>query len=292
MSQSPKALEIKKQLLELSKVPGALSINELRIVLAIERIIVRLETSPQLREHLIFKGGYVMLRVLGSDRFTRDLDALCRGLEKNLAEKLILQALNGKIDDGFWFGDVQVKRMEEQGKYGALRFDCAFQIGEPANDLSKVGKLSRVHFDLGFGDKVPGSLKPLTLKPLIVSGDPVSWRVYPVEFILAEKLEALVSRGSANSRAKDVYDLTLLFKACADKAEVLAAIDATFSTRETVIPSRFTEFAEGLNLRQLKNSWGSVQLSDAETDFETCWSILLNQLKEFDAFVLKRMSGS
>jgi len=35
------------------------------------------------------------------------------------------------LNDGMWFGDIQVSDLEDQGRYGAYRFDCAFQIGEP-----------------------------------------------------------------------------------------------------------------------------------------------------------------
>jgi predicted nucleotidyltransferase component of viral defense system len=36
---------------------------------------------------------------------------------------------------------------------------------------------------------------------------PVSWHVYPLEQIFAEKLETFVKRGAKNSRGKDVYDM-------------------------------------------------------------------------------------
>ena len=53
-----------------------LSINELRVIIALERAIARLEYEPILAEHLVFKGGLVLLKSFDSLRFTRDADAL------------------------------------------------------------------------------------------------------------------------------------------------------------------------------------------------------------------------
>ena len=289
MSRESKAVELRKQLVQLSKTVNELSINELRIILAIERVIARLENYRELREHLVFKGGFVMLKVLGSDRFTRDLDPLCRGIDKADAEELITRALNSELDDGFWFGDIKIENLEAQGEYGALRFDCAFQIGDPPKETTRFTKLSRVHFDIGFGDKVLGILKPVRLKSLFENGEVLSWKVYPVEFILSEKLETLIKRESANSRSKDVYDLTLLFEACKNVENLVKAIQATFESRATEMPKSFRQFAENLNVRQLKSSWGSVQLTTA-ISFENCWTILLGQLQELDS-LLKRDPG-
>jgi len=45
---------------------SSLSINELRIVVALERIVARLETHKKLRDALVFKGGFLLLKALDS----------------------------------------------------------------------------------------------------------------------------------------------------------------------------------------------------------------------------------
>lgn len=202
-------------------------------------------------------GGFVLLKVLQSERFTRDLD------------------------DGFWFGDIKLKELDEQGEYGALRFDSVFQIGEP--DAGKTGKLSRIHFDVGFGNKISSKLKPLESPSLLPSERPVSWKVYPSECIFSEKLQALVARGSTNSRAKDVYDLVLLYSLCADKQELKKAIRATFNARATDIPSSLQDYADSLAIKQIAISWNGVQLETENLNFKTAWAKLLKMLRELDA---------
>jgi hypothetical protein len=279
MSREEKARKIRTELTQMANTKDAWSINELRIVLGLERIVARLIHHKELEKHLVYKGGFVLMKALGSDRFTRDLDALGVGIDKDEVENLVPLALDADIQDGFWFGDVQIKPLDEQGEYGALRFDCAFQIGDPQMD--KLSKLSRLHFDVGFGDTIPTELANTSAESLLKGESPISWKVYPPEFIFSEKLQTLVERASSNSRGKDVYDLALLFDKCENKKSLNEAVKATFKTRETDIPESFHDFAKGLNLKQIEASWRSVRIAQ-ELDFETVWKRTLAMLKKFD----------
>ncbi len=279
MSREEKARKIRAQLTQMANTKDSWSINELRIVLGLERILARLIYHKELEKHLVYKGGFVLMKTLGSDRFTRDLDALGVGIDKGDVEKLVPLALDADIQDGFWFGDVQIKPLEEQGEYGALRFDCAFQIGDPQMD--KLSKLSRLHFDVGFGDTIPAHLEITNSESLLKGESPISWKVYPPEFIFSEKLQTLVERASSNSRGKDVYDLALLFDSCEDKKALNEAVKFTFNARQTEVPESFHNFAKVLNLKQIEASWRSVRAAQA-TDFETVWKRTLSMLKKFD----------
>ena len=81
MTESDKSQEVLRALSALAK-SSRLSINELRIILALERIVARIEAHEILREKLIFKGGFVLYKIFESERFTRDLDALARELPR------------------------------------------------------------------------------------------------------------------------------------------------------------------------------------------------------------------
>jgi hypothetical protein len=60
---------------------------------------------------------------------------------------------------------------------------------------------------------------------------------YPRETVIAEKLEALVKLGIANTRMKDFYDLWMLSRDFAFDGTLLSdAIKATFKRRRTEIP--------------------------------------------------------
>ena len=67
--------------------------------------------------------------------------------------------------------------------------------------------------------------------------EPLQLRAYPRETVVAEKLEALVKLGMANSRMKDFFDLAVLARSFAFSGSVLRdAIAATFRRRGTAIP--------------------------------------------------------
>ncbi len=61
--------------------------------------------------------------------------------------------------------------------------------------------------------------------------------VYPVETVIAEKLEAMVTLGIANSRMKDFYDLVIISeRITVDGKTLVQAIRNTFERRGTKIP--------------------------------------------------------
>jgi hypothetical protein len=61
---------------------------------------------------------------------------------------------------------------------------------------------------------------------------------YPKETVIAEKFEAMVKLGMANSRMKDFHDLRALCELFSFDGQVLAeAIARTFERRRTVIPT-------------------------------------------------------
>mgnify|MGYP001593022326 FL=1 len=55
-------LAVMKALKHLAAQDHARSINELRIVVALERAIARIENVPELSSHVVFKGGFVLFK--------------------------------------------------------------------------------------------------------------------------------------------------------------------------------------------------------------------------------------
>jgi predicted nucleotidyltransferase component of viral defense system len=284
VSRKSKAEKILNELRKLSSSGSTdLSFNELKVIIAIERIVARLQASKLLSKHLIYKGGFVLLKTYGSNRFTRDLDALGMGLAKEEITEHVPVALDNDIDDGFWFGDVKIQQLIDQGEYGGLRFNLAFHLGDPPKSIKK---LSRVHFDIGFGDKVEKIVTD-ELKSIILIEKNLSWRVYPAEFIFSEKLQTFIIRAELNSRAKDIYDMVNLFSFGLKEVDLSKAIKITFEKRETNIPDTFYGFAENLDLEYLKNAWATVTAMKGNVIFKDYWNNFLNLLKKIDSYAIK-----
>lgn len=281
MSRAEKAKEISKALKKIATSDTRLNYNEWRVILALERAVARLENHKKLREHLVFKGGFVLLKTTQTSRFTRDVDALAVAITRESVPSLVKAALEKDLEDGLWYGKVEVKELDEQGLYGAYRFIVPFQIGDSSPN-HKLKKLSRIHIDVGFSDQLPVKPEKQEMASILTEIKPVTWSVYPIEYILAEKLETFTIRASANSRAKDIFDLNLLFELCKNQKDLKKAILTTFKNRETKLPQSFFEMAEEINLIILKPAWATVQLMEGDISFEEAWNPLLKNLEKLD----------
>jgi hypothetical protein len=88
-----------------------------------------------------------------------------------------------------------------------------------------------IQVDVGFGDAVdPSLLDYPTLLPMPAP----RIQAYPMNSVIAEKLEAIVSRGMLNSRMKDFFDIWFLARTFPFAAGALGdAIRSTFERRST-----------------------------------------------------------
>jgi len=95
-----------------------------------------------------------------------------------------------------------------------------------------------LQLDVGYGDVVTPGAEEAVYPTLIEDQPAPRLLVYPRASVVAEKLEAIVSLGMANSRMKDYFDLLALAREGQAPADDLArAIAATFARRATTVPS-------------------------------------------------------
>lgn len=198
---------------------------------ALERLLYRLSESAH-RNRFALKGAMLITTWFADPhRPTRDLDLLGFG---DSAEESILSVFREvcgmPMDDGITFevDNLRIERIREELEYGGLR-------------LRTTANLSRarinVVIDVGFGDAVEPGLEEIEFPVLLESPAP-RLRAYSRETVIAEKFQAMVHLGRANSRMKDFYDVWVLSKAYGFDPDRLAkAIAATFERRRTAIPS-------------------------------------------------------
>ncbi|WP_366511283.1 nucleotidyl transferase AbiEii/AbiGii toxin family protein [Mesorhizobium sp.] len=99
----------------------------------------------------------------------------------------------------------------------------------------------RVSIDIGFGDAIEPGLEELDY-PAPLDNPAPHLRAYSRETVIAEKFQAMVVLGRANSRMKDFYDIWLLAKTHLFEDDRLArAIAATFERRRMTIPSNIPD---------------------------------------------------
>ena len=91
--------------------------------------------------------------------------------------------------------------------------------------------------DIGFGDVVTPAPEEITFPALLDFPAP-HLRAYPIYTVVAEKLEASVRLGEANTRVKDFFDLWFLSRKFPFEGELLKdAITRTFARREMSLPA-------------------------------------------------------
>lgn len=241
----------------------------------IERIVYRLTSNSTLATHMIFKGGYVGLRCYDSPRYTVDLDAIAHQKDEKIIVALAKKAMEMAAPDLVWFALEKEIDLKTQSEYGGTCLQYRAGIGERPKDTARSQILK---IDIGIGDPVTPA-PSLDLLEAKIGGEEIAWRVYTVETIVSEKIHCLISRGSANSRSKDIFDLSFYFPKC-DSQILKQALEATFSHRGDELPNDLYDAIASIDTDVLQRGWKSAtSLMATQPDFSQCFSEIVGWLK-------------
>lgn len=194
----------------------------------LERLLYRLSLTPH-RDRFVLKGAMLLTSWFADPlRPTQDLDLLGFGSSDADAMLAVFQEVCAvQAEDGVEFDvpGLTIEPIREELEYGGLRLKSNATID---------GARIRVIVDIGFGDAVVPTEIDL---PVLLDLPAPRLRAYPPETVIAEKFQAMVLLGRANSRMKDFYDIWVLSRSNQFDVDDLArAIRATFERRQTVIP--------------------------------------------------------
>jgi predicted nucleotidyltransferase component of viral defense system len=199
---------------------------------ALERLLYRLSLSKH-RDTFVLKGALLFeLWTSQPYRPTRDLDLLGQGdssIEKHrrIFSELCYQEVE---DDGLILlaKTIRVERIRDEEEYEGIRVLLEARLGNAKIPLQ---------IDVGFGDIVTPAPVEVAY-PTLLNFPAPRLRAYPRESVVAEKFEAMVKLGIANSRMKYFYDLYALSREFEfDGLTLSASIAATFKRRRTPLPS-------------------------------------------------------
>jgi len=194
-----------------------------------ERFLERISFS-EYRDNFILKGGMLVSAMVGLDtRSTMDIDATIKNLPLTIetAQDIIEKIISVPIDDGVIFTIKNVTSILEEAEYGGIRAALEAKIDTMRTPL-KV--------DISTGDVITPQEVAYQFK-LMFEERTISIWAYNLETVLAEKLETVISRGTANTRLRDFYDLYVLQN---DNSRTLdmnvfpKAFEATCSKRQTM----------------------------------------------------------
>lgn len=177
-----------------------------------ERVLERLAASPY-RNNFILKGGLLISSMIGiGERTTMDMDTTVRGIqmEENEIVETIKAILAIDVGDGIVFGFQKIEPIHEDDAYNNFRVHLR----------AKYGKIdSPMKIDVTTGDIITPAAIQYDF-PLVFEEKTIPVMAYTLETILAEKYETIIRRNIGTTRARDFYDLHMLYRSRKDEVRL------------------------------------------------------------------------
>ncbi|MBP7560450.1 MAG: nucleotidyl transferase AbiEii/AbiGii toxin family protein [Armatimonadetes bacterium] len=224
------AASVKARLLNLRTDKGR-PFDHLLSAYVLERLLYRLSESDH-KDRFILKGAVLFSVWFDTPhRPTRDLDLM--GYGSNSPDSLVQT-----------FGDICRTPVEPDGLVFSANTieaetirDGTEHVGGRVTCLAFLGSARcPVQIDVGFGDAITPPPEFITLTTLLGHAAP-RLRAYPRETVIAEKVEAMVTLGIANSRSKDLFDVWTMADRMSFEGQRLAdALKATLGRRGVRLP--------------------------------------------------------
>ena len=188
-----------------------------------ERFLERIALS-QYRNNFILKGGMLVAAVVGLDtRATMDIDTTVKSLNltKDNAVRIVEDIISIDIDDGVRFQITKVTDIMEEHDYPGIRFMLE-------TTLDKMRQTIKI--DISTGDIITPRAVEYSYR-LMFENRAISLWTYNLETLLAEKLETIMARGTANTRMRDFYDIYVISNRETYDREILKKAFAATSTK-------------------------------------------------------------
>ena len=200
---------------------------------ATERFLYRLSVSPHAKQFVLKGGNLFIIWQKGYDyRPTVDSDLLCFGnaTPEHLQDIFAQACISTEVPaDGMVFDPktIEISPIREDTEYGGTRILLVSYLGRARTTLQ---------FDIGIGDAITPAPE-IVEYPALLGGPAPILMAYPMATAIAEKTEAMVSRGLINSRMKDFHDIWLLSELFEhDYQTLVLAVNKTFERRRVAMP--------------------------------------------------------
>lgn len=191
-----------------------------------ERILERLSLSDY-QSNFILKGGLLIASMIGiENRSTLDMDATVSGIpmEEEMIKKIIMDLFQIDVGDGIQFFFQKIESIREDDTYNNYRVHVNAMYG-------KIDAPMKI--DITTGDAITPAAIIYSYKMFFVDKY-ISVMAYNIETILAEKFETIIRRNIGTTRARDFYDLHILFKSRyieINKSDFIRAVENTAKKR-------------------------------------------------------------
>ena len=164
-----------------------------------ERLLERISLSKY-KDQFVLKGGMLVSSLIGIDlRTTMDIDTTVKAvpLSEEELKRILLEICEIQLEDNISFQIVNMETIMDDFDYPGIRIHLeAF--------LEKLKQPIKI--DVSTDDTItPGAIE--YKYPLLFEEREICLNTYNIETLLAEKSQTIISRGLANTRMRDFYDL-------------------------------------------------------------------------------------
>jgi predicted nucleotidyltransferase component of viral defense system len=169
-----------------------------------ERFLERIAVSKY-KNNFILKGGFLIAAMIGiNKRSTMDMDTTIKGIpvNKENIEKILNEIMEIDLDDNVEFKIKSIKNIHDVSDYDDFRVSA---------EVKFFTIIVHMKIDITTGDIIIPSEIEYPFKLMFEDRD-ISIKAYNLNTIIAEKIESILSRNVANTRARDYYDVYILSK--------------------------------------------------------------------------------
>ena len=223
-----------------------------------ERFLERVSSSKY-NGSFILKGGMLVAAFVGVEaRATMDIDTTIKGIPVTIVdmERTITEISNIDLDDNVKFRIKKVSEIMDEAEYSGIRFSM---------DAVLDGAVIPLKIDISTGDVITPREIAYSYK-LMFEDRTIPIMTYPIETVLAEKLETVISRSITNTRMRDFYDIHILLKSQNIDADILAlALERTAKKRG--------------NFSLLENAESVLKIVKSDEDMKRLWDIYQKKFK-------------
>lgn len=138
-----------------------------------------------------------------NNRSTMDIDTTIRNINLSADDisRVLAEIISIEIDDGIAFRVKSISDIMDEAEYPGIRAMLEATLENMRTPLK---------IDFSTGDVITPKEIEYEYK-LMFENRSISILAYNTETILAEKLETVISRSTANTRLRDFYDLRILY---------------------------------------------------------------------------------
>ena len=223
-----------------------------------ERFLERVSSSKY-NGSFILKGGMLVAAFVGVEvRATMDIDTTIKGIPVTMVdmERTITEISNIDLEDNVKFRIKKVSEIMDEAEYSGIRFSI---------DALLDGAVIPLKIDISTGDVITPREIAYSYK-LMFEDRTIPIMTYPIETVLAEKLETVISRSITNTRMRDFYDIHILLKSQNINADILAlALERTAKKRG--------------NFSLLENAESVLKIVKSDEDMKRLWDIYQKKFK-------------